>query len=274
MSKKNYFTAQFNTRKNNLKATWKLIGNLIKRKSKCQQFPNRLRRNSLTYIDNKCIVNQFNEHFINVGPKLANSIGTCLDDPCMYIDNSPVSSFVMYPVSESEVQSLFNSLDGNRSSTSVPNILVKTASNILSPVFTVILNQSISTGIVPCILKIASITPIFKSGAVTDPNNYRPISILSPFAKILKRLVYDQLRSFLTNHNIIYDYQFGFRKGHSTEQAILETTDYFKKSIYKNEVTCGLFLDFKFLEPLSIVIKYKTSETPKIDNIFIYQNKK
>ena len=133
-----------------------------------------------------------------------------------------------------------------------------------------ILNQSISTGIVPDILKIASITPIFKSGAVTD--NYRPISILSPFAKILERLVYDQLQSFLTNHNIIYDYQFGFRKGHSTEQAILETTDYFKKSIYKNEVTCGLFLDFKFLEPLSILIKYKTSETPKIDNIFIYQN--
>ena len=159
----------------------------------------------------------------------------------MYIDNSPVSSFVIYPVSESEVQSIFNSLDGNRSSTSVPNILVKTASYILSPVFTVIFNESISTDIVPDVLEIASITPIFKSGAVTDPNNYRPISILSPFAKILERLVYNQLQSFLTKPNIIYDYQFGFRQGHSTDQAILETTDYFKKSIDKNEVTCGYF---------------------------------
>jgi hypothetical protein len=52
----------------------------------------------------------------------------------------------------------------------------------------VIFNESISTYIVPDVLKRASITPIFKSGAVTDPNNYRPISILSPFAKILERL--------------------------------------------------------------------------------------
>jgi hypothetical protein len=162
----------------------------------------------------------------------------------LYIDNSPVSSFVIYPVSESEVESLFNSLDGNRSSTSVPNILIKTASNILSPVFTVIFNEYISTDIVPDVLKIASIMSIFKSGAVTDTNNYRTMSILPPFAKILERLVYNQLQSFLTKHNIIYDYQFGFRKGHSTDQAILETTDYSKKSIDKNEVTCGLFLDF------------------------------
>ena len=49
---------------------------------------------------------------------------------------------------------------------------------------------------------------------------------------------------FLTKKKVIYEYQFGFRKGHSTEQAILEITDNIKTSIDNNEITCGLFLDF------------------------------
>jgi retron-type reverse transcriptase len=48
---------------------------------------------------------------------------------------------------------------------------------------------------------------------------------------VLERLVYNQLESYLEKNNILYKYQFGFRKGHSTEQAILELTDNLKKSI-------------------------------------------
>ena len=54
--------------------------------------------------------------------------------------------------------------------------------------------ESIESGIVPDIFKLSKVTPVFKTGAVTDPGNYRPIAVLSPFAKILERLVYNQLR--------------------------------------------------------------------------------
>jgi hypothetical protein len=84
------------------------------------------------------------------------------------------------------------------------------------------------------------VTPIYKNGAITDPFNYRPISTLSPFAKVL---VYKQLQSFLERNNILYKYQFGFRKRHS-EQAIMETTDSLKVTIDNKQITCGLFLDF------------------------------
>jgi hypothetical protein len=56
-----------------------------------------------------------------------------------------------------------------------------------------IYNESINTGIV-----YLELTPIFKSERVTNPNNYRAISTLSPFAKVLERLVYDQLELFLS----------------------------------------------------------------------------
>ena len=96
----------------------------------------------------------------------------------------------------------------------------------------------------PDILKVSQVTPIYKSGDITDSGNYRPLSILSPFTKVLERIIYNQLQSFLDKYNILCEYQFGFRKGHSTEQAILEITDKLKWAIDNKQITCGIFLDF------------------------------
>ena len=244
ISKTKYYNNQFEKYKTNLKATWKLIGNLIKRQPKGQLSPSRLIRNGIVYTDKHDIANQFNQHFVNVGINLANKLNTSSTNPTAYIRNSPVSSFVMSNVTESQVRQLFLSLDGNKSSNSIPNTIIKISSSIMAPIFTSIYNESINTGVVPNVLKISRITPIYKNGLETDPNNFRPISILSPFAKVLERLIYNQLECFLTKNKLIFDYQFGFRKGHSTEQAILEITDRLKSEIDNKKITCGLFLDF------------------------------
>ena len=73
---------------------------------------------------------------------------------------------------------------------------------------TYIYNQSIETGIVPDILKVSQVSPVYKCGDATDPSNYRPIATLSPFSKVLERLVYNQLYSFIDKHQILYKYQF------------------------------------------------------------------
>ena len=96
----------------------------------------------------------------------------------------------------------------------------------------------------PNAFKVSRVTPIFKSGDATDPANYRPIAVLSPFSKILEKIINDQLISFIDKYNILFKYQFGFRKDHSTELAILEITDILKTSIDNNLITCGVFLDF------------------------------
>ena len=84
---------------------------------------------------------------------------------------------------------------------------------------------------------------MYKGGDATDPTNYQPIATLSPFSKVLGRLVYNQLYSFIDKHQILCKYQFGFRKGYSTDQAILEITDNLKLATDKGQITCGLFLD-------------------------------
>ena len=122
--------------------------------------------------------------------------------------------------------------------------MIKIASEQLTIPFTYIYNESIKTGIVMDLFKISRFTPMYKSGAITDPCNYRPISISSAFSKTLERLVYDQLILFLVKKNILFKHQFDFRKGYSTEQAILEITDNLRNAVDSKQVTCDLFLDF------------------------------
>ena len=139
--------------KSNLKATWKLIGTLIKRKTKSQTTPQKIARNNKIYTSTEDIADQFNKHFINVGPNLASKIDKSNDNPTQYISSPLINSFVMENVTEAQVSNLFKNLDTNKSSIGIPNKLIKIAAEPLSVPFTQIYNQSIETGVVPNILK-------------------------------------------------------------------------------------------------------------------------
>ena len=77
-----------------------------------------------------------------------------------------------------------------------------------------------------------------------DPFNYRPISTLSTPNQIFEKLVCKQLVNYLEKHEILFEFQFGFREGHSTSQATAEIADYLRKAINDNLYSCGVFLDF------------------------------
>ena len=76
-------------------------------------------------------------------------------------------------------------------------------------------------GVFPDQLKIAKIVPVFKAGNKKILNNYRPISILPAFSKILEKLVSIRLINFLESQNILYKHQYGFRPNYSTIHPIL-----------------------------------------------------
>jgi len=79
-----------------------------------------------------------------------------------------------------------------------------------------IFNLSLYTEKVPTKMKTAKVIPLFKKGKTDLMSNYRPISLLSIFDILLEKIVYTRLFSFLSSSNILYEYQFGFRKFHST----------------------------------------------------------
>ena len=81
------------------------------------------------------------------------------------------------------------------------------------------------------IYKISKVIPIHKNGDTSDLNNYRPISLLSIFNKIMEKLMHKQLYDFLQEHNILFQNQFGFRKNNSTTFALLQITEKIKVTI-------------------------------------------
>ena len=79
---------------------------------------------------------------------------------------------------------------------------------------------------------------------MTDPLNFRPISRLSTFTQVLEKLVYKQIINYIEKQNIIYQCEFGFRKGYSTSMAISEITNSQRKAIDNNLYASVVFLDF------------------------------
>ena len=89
------------------------------------------------------------------------------------------------------------------------------------------------------------IVPIFKSGDPQLTQNYRPISLLSPFAKIVEKCIASCMNSFLNKFNILNPNQFDFRINSSTEHAVASIFNYYIKHLENNEIVCSVFLNIK-----------------------------
>ena len=98
-------------------------------------------------------------------------------------------------------------------------------------------------GIVPDRIKIAKVIPVYKKGDPEASDNYRPVSVLSGFSKIFERIVYNRIYNFINKHNILYNGQYGFRLGHSTELALTDVLDRLCEAMDKKMISVGVFLD-------------------------------
>ena len=102
---------------------------------------------------------------------------------------------------------------------------------------------SLEKGIFPDDLKIARVTPVFKGGDRSKLGNYRPISVLSCFSKILERIMHNRIYKYLQENKILYPKQFGFQFGHSTDHAIIQFVDQIFEAFENNLYTLGVFID-------------------------------
>ena len=115
------------------------------------------------------------------------------------------------------------------------NIIIDAYDSLKNTLFH-IFKASIKQGIFPDSLK-------FKSGAKDNVSNYRPISILPVFSKILERIMYNRVYNHVNSKGLLYEKQFGFQRNNSTEHAILQLTRDITSSFEKEEYTLGGFID-------------------------------
>ena len=121
--------------------------------------------------------------------------------------------------------------------------VIKAISTEISEPLSHIFNLTFFSGTIPDDLKIALVTPIFKANENNEFKNYRPISVLTCFSKLLEKLMYKRLTNHIEKNNILTQHQYGFRENRSTELAIIELVDRVTKAIDRGEYTIGIFLD-------------------------------
>ena len=122
--------------------------------------------------------------------------------------------------------------------------LVKLGGSVLTQIMTLLFNKSFDQGVFPSALKVSKIVPIHKGDSLFELSNYRPISLLPIFSKILEKLMYIRVIGFIERYNILYENQYGFQKGLSTEFAIHSLVNNIIQCLENKEVGFCILLDF------------------------------
>ena len=106
-----------------------------------------------------------------------------------------------------------------------------------------VINEFIHENKFPESCKLANIIPIPKKGPETDPTNYRPIAVTCALAKIIERLLLNQINSYLSENEILCPTQFGFRAKFSTHDVLLYATEKWRLDANANKSVHVAFLD-------------------------------
>ena len=246
-AKKSHYTEYFNEHSNNVRKTWQGIRSLVNVKNNLNQGLSQLKINGKLLDEPKDVANHINEFFVNVGPSLEESIPKINHISAdKYLKNRNQANFIIAHISNEEVLTLLQSLPNKGTGpVSIPLRMLKEIADLIVIPLCHIINISFTSGVFPDMLKIAKVLPLHKGGSTLDPNNFRPISLLSIFDNIIEKLLHKQLYEFLEFHNILFEKQFGFRRNNSTVHALMEITEKIKESIDGGKFGCGIFIDLK-----------------------------
>ena len=156
-------------------------------------------------------------------------------------------NFTLSPVNEEHVLNLIMGLNSHKATglDGLPARFVIDSADIICKPLTHIINLSIQSGVFPCDMKKAKITPIYKKKAKTDAGNYRPVSILNIISKIIEKIACEQLTGYLDSNNLLYELQSGFRSSFSTDSCLIHLSDFIRKQQDKGHFTGMVILDLQ-----------------------------
>ena len=243
-SKKIYYSKELENAEGNLNATWNTINQIINKNKPCNS-------TDTLVIDDKEITNPaeiaeaFNSFFTSIGPELASKINCNKKHFTDYLSKPNKNTMCFIPTDQHEIFEIVKSLKSKKSTGHdgiSTKLLKQIILNIASPL-EYIFNLSLSTGCCPDLLKLAKVIPIHKKEDPRQVTNYRPISLLPCISKVLEKIVYKRLDSFLSLNNILNSAQFGFRKKFSTDFAITKLLDKVIHSLSEKDHIIALFMD-------------------------------
>ena len=245
-AKAKYLADKFEKYKYDMKKTWQTINEALCKNRKEKKVISKLLINEETITDSKRICTEFNNFFANIGQKLADKISPSKKINIEMFLKKEISSSFKFKITDIEYnKKVLNKLRSKPSAgyDGISVILLKFLSPALLPSLTLIINQSLVTGLFPNKLKLAKVVPLFKKGDDKIVDNYRPLSLLPSISKLFEKIVFNQLFEYFTQNNLFHNNQYGFRQEHSTEHAALELADRVLFDLDNKNASVAIFMD-------------------------------
>ena len=245
-AKRKYLGEKINEHIGDSKKTWQVINDLRGKKKRTIK-PNFVIDNE-RIINRRVIANEFNKYFASIASNLnqaytsENESTSSTPSFTRYLPKSTLSSVFLNDCDIAEITEVINELKNGKSS-DIPIHVIKNSCPIIAPYLVTYFNRCLQEGHFPNKLKTGRISPIYKKENEQLIENYRPVSTLPVFGKILEKLIYSRLYSFLTSKGIIHENQFGFRKGHSTSNALNYSVEHIKSMTKNKQHVLGIFID-------------------------------
>lgn len=234
-----YNTKYIQNSNNKCRATW----TTIKEKTNARRAHNNvtaIHYNNDRLTDPNKIVNIFNDYFID----LTTNISQTTSSDTKHIKTNPKTIFLT-PTSPLEILKIVMSLKNSKSVgyDGIDTNTIKSCAKYICEPLSHIINLSFEEGHFPEKLKYSIVKPLHKKGDTCDLNNYRPITLIPIFSKIIEKAMNVRMLNFFCEHNILQKEQFGFRKNSSTTLATFNLVKVISESLnYKTPVTT-IFLD-------------------------------
>ena len=243
-----YYNKLFDDKQNGMKSMWNHLGKMLNpNKTKNKVSIKRILSGDKNISDDISIAETLNNHFCTIGKNLADKLPKTKTSFKQFLKKPNPTSIFLSKVTPNQVLEIIGHLKTNKSPgiDNIPNSLIKLSAETIVEPLTHIINHSLSKGIFPESLKVAKVVPLYKKGDEALCSNYRPISLLSSFHKIFEKLVKEKVLNFLSKNEILYKYQFGFRKSHSTNLALLEVVETLYANLDVDNYGLGIYLDLQ-----------------------------
>ena len=209
-----------------MKNLWFTINHAFGKKTDKSSIIESLQINNIAINGPKAIANEMAKYFANIGKKYAKKTPASEKGIDYYLSkiSSCNKSIFIQPTMRVEILTLINKLPNKKSCGpgGLSYCILKELKEVLTIPLELLFNKSLNEGIFPQQMKQANVVPLHKGKSKSQTTNYRPISPLITMSKLLEKIMYKQIYSFMTDNNLIFTSQHGFRNKHSCESAVSE----------------------------------------------------
>ena len=196
----------------------------------------------------KGLASAMNSFFLKKVKKLRQNLPPPQNDPLENLKRlmaTRTCNFSIKPVHPDDILEIVKNLK-NSKSTGLDNIDVGTIKLIIEdilPALTHIINLSLTSLVFPNLWKLAKVIPLLKKGDPLDPQNYRPVALLSILSKVLERVIFKQVVEYVEKNSLLHPSHHGSRAHHSTSTAVIEMYDGWVESLENDEMAGVMMLD-------------------------------